>query len=72
MAGYIYSKIEKFDDINDRRNRMAKGNYPVSMTNCEVVGINGDCGYDCPVWRGKSTRTSPRLQQAIRCYLVMP
>ena len=31
------------------RNTLAQGNYPLTMTDCEVVGINGDCGENCPV-----------------------
>ena len=29
---------------------MIKGNYPASISDCEVVGINGDCGKNCPVY----------------------
>ena len=50
VAPYIYSKITSQENIENARNWMAKGNYPLSMTDCEVVGINGDCGLDCPVW----------------------
>jgi hypothetical protein len=45
----LYQPIENSDDINHLRNTMARGNYPLSMTDCEVVGINGDCGSKCPV-----------------------
>lgn len=27
------------------------GHYPVGMSDCYVVGLNGDCGIDCPVFR---------------------
>lgn len=46
----VYLPIETADDIKYRRNHMAQGNYPLSMTDCEVVGINGDCGDKCPVF----------------------
>jgi len=45
----FYQKIESIEDVNHLRNTMARGNYPLSMTDCEVVGINGDCGSGCPV-----------------------
>ena len=45
----LYQPIETSEDINHLRNTMARGNYPLSMTDCEVVGINGDCGSKCPV-----------------------
>ena len=45
----LYQPIKKYEDINHLRNTMARGNYPLSMTDCEVVGINGDCGSNCPV-----------------------
>jgi hypothetical protein len=47
-----YRKIEDFDDINNLRNAMyyINGNYPASITDCYVVGINGDCGLECPVY----------------------
>jgi hypothetical protein len=48
---YIYKKIINEDDINNRRNEWAKGNYPLGMSDCEVVGINGDCGIYCPVYQ---------------------
>ena len=46
---YLYSKIESIEDINKIRNEMVNdGHYPASMTDCEVVGINGDCN-ECPI-----------------------
>lgn len=45
----IYVPIKNKQDVEDLRNNMACGNYPLSMTDCEVVGINGDCGSRCPV-----------------------
>jgi hypothetical protein len=45
----LYQKIEQPEDIAHLRNTMVRGNYPLSMTDCEVVGINGDCGSSCPV-----------------------
>ncbi len=45
----IYTPIRGQQDVEDLRNSMACGNYPLSMTDCEVIGINGDCGSRCPV-----------------------
>jgi hypothetical protein len=45
----IYSPIKNQQDVDDLRNNMACGNYPLGMTDCEVIGINGDCGSRCPV-----------------------
>ena len=47
--GLPYYPIKSQRDVEDLRNNMACGNYPLSMTDCEVVGINGDCGSNCPV-----------------------
>lgn len=44
-----YHKIENEQDVVDKRNAMAQGNYPLSMTDCEVIGIGGNCGPDCIV-----------------------
>ncbi len=46
---YSYRKVRDQRDIGRTRNWMAEGNYPLSMSDCEVVGINGDCGLECPV-----------------------
>lgn len=46
----LYTKLNNLDQVRDLRNSMACGNYPLSMTNCEVCGINGDCGLECPVF----------------------
>ena len=48
MVHIFYRKLSSREEINNLRNEMAKGNYPLSMTDCEVSGINGDCGIDCP------------------------
>lgn len=45
----IYTPIRNEQDVEDLRNSMACGNYPLTMTDCEVIGINGDCGSNCPV-----------------------
>ena len=47
----LFGKIESDDDIVKQRNNMiADGHYPASISSCEVVGINGDCGIKCPVF----------------------
>lgn len=49
IMGLAYEKIRNQLDVEDLRNNMAQGNYPLSMSDCEVIGINGDCGPDCVV-----------------------
>jgi len=44
-------KINTHEQVNDMRNRMAEGNYPVGMSTCEVVGISGGCGFTCPAFK---------------------
>jgi len=46
----LFGKIETENDIVSQRNNMIDGNYPASISDCEVVGINGDCGKECPVF----------------------
>ena len=46
----FYDEIKTDSDISRLRNEMIKGNYPASISDCEVVGINGDCGKNCPVY----------------------
>jgi hypothetical protein len=48
-----HKPVKTREDANHMRNAMANidGRYPLSMTDCEVIGINGDCGLDCPVFR---------------------
>ena len=45
-------KIETLEDVRHAGNAMAQidGHYPVGMSGCWVVGINGGCGYECPVF----------------------
>ena len=45
-------RITKYEDINHLRNHMANvdGHYPKSISDCYVVGINGDCDFSCPVF----------------------
>jgi hypothetical protein len=45
----IWQQTRNQKEINKVRNDMAKGNYPLSMSDCEVVGIQGNCGPECPV-----------------------
>lgn len=48
-----YIPIKTEQDIMEQRNVMGilDGRYPLSMSNCYVVGINGDCGKDCPIFK---------------------
>lgn len=45
--------IRTMDDVNNMGNHMAyiDGHYPVGMSGCYVVGINGGCGATCPVFQ---------------------
>lgn len=42
-------RVHAQEDVEHLRNTLAQGNYPLGMSDCEVVGINGDCGENCPV-----------------------
>lgn len=46
-----FKSVISESDIEHKRNSMAiiDGRYPLSMTDCEVVGISGDCSPECPV-----------------------
>lgn len=45
-------KITTMEDVGNMGNAMAfiDGHYPVGMSGCYVVGINGGCGIECPVY----------------------
>ncbi|RLI36279.1 hypothetical protein DRO66_05920 [Candidatus Bathyarchaeota archaeon] len=45
-------RIQTMEDVNNMGNYMAKidGGYPVGMSGCYVVGLNGGCGLECPVF----------------------
>jgi hypothetical protein len=45
-----YKQIKTESDVINLRNSMAKGNYPLSMDDCFVIGINGDCNPKCPFY----------------------
>ena len=45
-----YDPITDLDGIAHVRNQMIRGNYPASISDCEVIGIHGDCGIECPVF----------------------
>ena len=48
-----YRAVKTEEDITNQRNAMVyvDGHYPASISDCYVVGINGDCGLECPVFR---------------------
>lgn len=52
FASNPHKSIKTLEDVNDAGNAMAQidGNYPVGMSGCFIVGINGGCGYECPVF----------------------
>lgn len=45
-------KIKTMEDVNNMGNAMANidGHYPTGMSTCMIVGINGDCGLECPAY----------------------
>lgn len=45
-------QVKTHEDINNLGNHMSEidGHYPRGMSGCFVVGINGDCGFLCPVF----------------------
>lgn len=44
-----YRPVKTNEEIGQLRNVMIRGNYPASISDCYVVGINGNCGLECPV-----------------------
>ena len=49
----LYQPVKTEEDINHLRTAMScapDSNYPVSISDCFVIGINGDCDIDCPVF----------------------
>ncbi len=46
----IIDKITTLEEANQRGNYFSEvdGHYPRGMSVCEIVGISGDCGFDCP------------------------
>jgi len=47
-----HKRIESMDDVAQKRNAMAliDGHYPLGMSDCETIGISGQCNMDCPVF----------------------
>ena len=47
-----YDEIKTEEDIVNHRNHLVfnDGNYPASIPDCYVVGMNGNCGRGCPVY----------------------
>ena len=45
--------IKTMEDVSHAGNAMAfiDGHYPAGMSGCYVVGLNGGCGYECPVFK---------------------
>ena len=53
VTGSLTTKpVKTMEDVNNMGNAMAQidGHYPVGMSGCYVVGLNGGCGLDCPVY----------------------
>lgn len=48
----IVHDVSSKEAIRRAGNHMAEyGNYPVGMSGCYIVGLNGGCGIDCPVFK---------------------
>ena len=46
------SEIDTQEKLNEQRSALVNnGNYPIDMSDCYVVGITGDCGKQCPVFK---------------------
>ena len=45
-------ELNSMEDVANMSNAMAfiDGNYPAGLSGCFTVGINGGCGYECPVF----------------------
>lgn len=50
LQEHEHKAVDNTEDIAHQRNAMAliDGHYPLSMTDCEVCGISGSCGPNCP------------------------
>ena len=47
-----FGKIKTDRDVDLQRSNMINdGGYPASISDCEVIGINGDCSVHCPVFK---------------------
>jgi len=56
-----HKAVRTEEDIQHQRNSMAliDGNYPLSISACEVCGISGSCGPECPARGSKHCTPSP-------------
>lgn len=55
------------EEIAHKRNAMAfvEGNYPLSIGDCEVVGISGGCGEGCPILKRGACETQAEMEPAL-------
>jgi hypothetical protein len=53
-------------EVEQKRNAMAfvDGNYPLSMSDCFVVGISGGCGRECPVFKDRRCPDQVEMEQS--------
>ena len=63
----IKKPIKTMEDVGNMGNAMAQidGHYPVGMSGCEVVGLNGGCGLDCPVYLGGGCGNAEEMKPQI-------
>lgn len=48
LAGVITATTEEKEEA-----LAALGTYPAGMTTCEIWGLTGSCGKDCPAWKSE-------------------
>lgn len=64
MSSILYKPIERYKDIDRVRKNMDKnGYYPKGLTDCFCVGINGDCGLNCPIFKNGDCEIEKEVRQ---------
>lgn len=62
-----FDNIKSEDDLHRASIAFDKdGHYPAGMSDCFVVGLNGSCGLDCPVFR-RGDCTEPHTDISSLC-----
>lgn len=56
---YEERDVSTLDAVAIARNDMASKVYPLSMDDCEVVGLNWGCGESCPVLKAGNCSNPP-------------
>jgi hypothetical protein len=60
----LVSAPQTDEEIMHKRNAMhfIEGNYPLSMSDCDVVGISGGCGLDCPIFKERRCPSQEEME----------